>query len=368
MYQICYWRVSGRYFQPEPAMYSTCFYWFPGPLTPSEIQAWPVPQCAKDVRQFLGLVQYLAAFLLRLAEHCSVLTPLMTKEAQKDWPGWMNQHQVAFQNIKDIVLSTECLMMIDHEDMGGWRIFITCDVSDQRTGACLSFGETWEAAWLVAWDSMQLSQAERNYPMHEKEMLAIVQVLKKFHADLLGIHFTIHTDHQMLECFQGQRDLSQQQAWWQEFLAEYNFEIVYVKGEENTVADALSHMPDEGEGFGAVAVTLTVSADPKMSEAIRVGYRSDSFCRRILDNLGSFPWIKLVDGLIYISTRLMVPWVGTLWEDLFQAAYDSLGHFGVEKSYANLCSAYYWPKMRTELEQAYVPGCNAFQWNKGPTQ
>ena len=215
---------------------------------------------------------------------------------------------------------------------------------------------------------MQLSQVERNYPTHEKEMLAIVRALKKFCADLLGTHFTIHTDHRTLECFQGQRDLSWRQAQWQEFLAEYDFEIVYVKGEENTVADALSRMPDEGEGFGAVAATLTVSADPEMSEAIRVGYRSDSFCRRILDNLGSFPWIKLVDGLIYISTRLVVPRVGTLREDLFQAVHDSLGHFGVEKSYANLRSAYYWPKMRTELEQAYIPGCDACQRNKGPTQ
>ena len=36
MYPICYWWVSGRYFQPEPAMYSRCFHWFPGPLAPSE--------------------------------------------------------------------------------------------------------------------------------------------------------------------------------------------------------------------------------------------------------------------------------------------------------------------------------------------
>ena len=35
MYPICYWRVSGRYFQPESAMYSRCFCWFPGPLAPS---------------------------------------------------------------------------------------------------------------------------------------------------------------------------------------------------------------------------------------------------------------------------------------------------------------------------------------------
>lgn len=47
------------------------------------------------------MVQYLALFLPRLAEHRTILTPLTTKEAQKNWPGWTNEHQIAFQNIKD---------------------------------------------------------------------------------------------------------------------------------------------------------------------------------------------------------------------------------------------------------------------------
>jgi hypothetical protein len=165
---------------------------------------------------------------------------------------------------------------------------------------------------------VQLSQAEKNYPTHEKEMLAIVRALKKFRADLLGTHFTVYTDHRTLECFKGQRDLSRRQARWQEFLAEYNFEIKYLKGEENTVADALSHMPEEEEeGVEAVASVLTVSSDPKISGDIRVGYTSDSFCQKILKNRDSFPMVKVVDGFIYISSRLVVLRVGTIREDLF---------------------------------------------------
>ena len=120
-------------------------------------------------------VQYLATFLPRLAEYRTVLTPLTTKEAQKEWPGWSKDHQAAFQHIKDIVLSAECLTTIDHDNMDGRKIFVTCDASDRRTGACLSFGETWETTRPVAWDSVQLSVAEWNYPTHEKEMLAIVR-------------------------------------------------------------------------------------------------------------------------------------------------------------------------------------------------
>ena len=112
---------------------------------------------------------------------------------------------------------------------------------------------------------------------------------------------------------------------------------MYVRGHENTVADMLSCLPDGGEGSsGGIASVLAVSTDPKISEDIRGGYRSDPFCQRILDNLASFPAIKVTDGLIYIRSRLVVPWVGTIQEDLFQAAHDSLGHFRAEKSYANL--------------------------------
>jgi hypothetical protein len=163
----------------------------------------------------------------------------------------------------------------------------------------------------VAWDSVQLSRAERNYPTHEKEMLAIVRALRKFRADSLGTRFTVYTDHRTLECFQGQRDLSRRQARWQEFLAEYDFEIVYVRGEENTVADALSRMPEvmpEGgeESLGTIAAVMTVSTDPKISEAIRIGYKSDSFCQKVLGNLDSFPAAEVVDGLILIGSRLVV--------------------------------------------------------------
>lgn len=135
---------------------------------------WPIPACAKDVRSFLGLVRYLVLFLPNLAEETSRLTPLTTKEAKDDWPGWSKEHQLAFDNIKMIVLGASCLTTIDHDNMGDDHIFVTCDASSCRTGACLSVGKSWELACPVAWDSMQSSGAQRNYPTHECELLAIV--------------------------------------------------------------------------------------------------------------------------------------------------------------------------------------------------
>jgi hypothetical protein len=82
----------------------------------------------------------------------------MTK---KHFPPWTPDHQFVFDNIKKLVVSRECLTVIDHINPGSNKIFVTCDASDWRTGATLSFGPTWETAQPVVFDSMQLKAAER---------------------------------------------------------------------------------------------------------------------------------------------------------------------------------------------------------------
>ena len=73
------------------------------------------------------------------------------------------------------------------------------------TGAILSFGPTWETAQPVAYDSMQFKAAEKNYLIHEKELLGIIQVLKKWWTDLLGSPIYVYTDHKTLENFDTQK-------------------------------------------------------------------------------------------------------------------------------------------------------------------
>ena len=83
------------------------------------------------------------------------------------------------------------------------------------------------------------------YPVHEKELLAIVRALKRWRSDLIGVPFQIYTDHKTLENLHHQKELSHRQARWMEFLSQYDGKIVYVKGNNNSVADALSRLPDD---------------------------------------------------------------------------------------------------------------------------
>ncbi len=93
------------------------------------------------------------------------------------------------------------------------------DASDFHTGTILSWGPTWETAKPVSYNSMQLTGTQLNYPVHEKELLAIIHGLKKWHSDLLGLHIEVFTDHCTPENFEGQKDLSWRQAHWLEVMS-----------------------------------------------------------------------------------------------------------------------------------------------------
>lgn len=339
----------------------------------SRILDWPLPRSSHDVKSFLGLVRYIAQYLPDLAEHTRVLTPLTTKEADLAFPSWTSTHQRAFQGIKDLVVGRKCLTTIDHENPGENLIFVTTDASDWRVGAVLSFGPTWETARPVAFDSCQLIPAETRYPTHEKELLAIVKALKKWRVDLLGAKFVVYTDHRTLENFARQPLLSRRQARWQEFLAQYDFDIRYVKGEENTIADALSRLPAEQpaatmtfDGL-TIAGVLSITADESLLKEIQDGYEVDAFTKKLMLLDESMPGLERRDGLLYLANRLVLPRTSSLRERFFHLAHDSLGHFGGDKSYSALRDSYYWPNMRRDLQDAYIPSCPDCQRNKSPT-
>ncbi|GBE81436.1 reverse transcriptase-RNase H-integrase [Sparassis crispa] len=313
-----------------------------------KILQWPVPKSAMDVHAFLGIVRYISAFLPHLADYTSVLTPLTMKESNQAFLQWTGDHQAAFDAIKALVVSRECLTVIDHDNPGNNRIFITCDVSDWRTGATLSWGTTWESARPIAFDFMQLNSAKKNYPIHEKELLTVICALKKWRADLIGMPMQVYTDHQ--------------------FMAQYDLTIVYIKGEDNTVADALSCLPpctfpDEmpveplpphmlwnTPTTSAVNAVLSIMTDSSVLEFIRREYLTDEFCKKVISNAPSTLGVMNANGLWYIGDCLLIPHIDDL-----------------HKCYTTLRDAYYWPNMRRDLEQSYIPSCAECQRNKSRT-
>ena len=339
------------------------------------IQNWPTPTCAKHVRSFLGLVRYLSAFLPNLATHTSILDELTTKECDKDFPEWTERHRTAFENIKTLIISKACLTTIDPTLMPQYKIYVTTDASDTGSGAVLSFGPTYELSKPVAYDSRAFKGAELNYPVHEKELLAIIRALAKWRTDLLGYTFQVWTDHRTLEHFGTQRDLSRRQARWMEFMSQYDATIHYLPGEKNCAADALSRLPDPP--LRVVASIMSASRVQKIRsrfeledallQDIQTGYENDAFTEKLTRASVGMPNIQKRNGFWFVNDRLFIPKAQGLRETLYRIAHDRLGHFGSQKTYETLQTSYYWPNMRRDLETAYIPSCADCQRNKSST-
>ncbi|KAF1334456.1 reverse transcriptase, partial [Globisporangium splendens] len=194
------------------------------------IDDWPIPQ---NVKQLL-LVQ--------------PLTSLLKKD--NEWE-WSEEHQAAFAEVKKSLREAPVLALADHEK----PFHVVCDASDYAIGP-----------------------AERNYPVHDKELLAMKYALAKFRVYLLGEkQFAIYTDHASLRTAVKTPHLSQRMARWFSFFAEYNFVVHYKPGKSNILADALSRRPDydpKNKSDDTNGATV--------QEEITEGYKQDEACRELI--------------------------------------------------------------------------------------
>jgi len=128
---------------------------------------------------------------------------------------------------------------------------IEADSSDFASGAVLSQQLPREEKWhLVAFYSKSLSPVERNYEIHDKEMLAIIQALEEWRHFLEGARHLVEiwTDHKNLEYFMTAKKLNRRQAWWSLYLARFDFKLVHRPGRSMGKPDALSRRPDHSKG------------------------------------------------------------------------------------------------------------------------
>ncbi|GAA5994209.1 hypothetical protein JCM11641_002880 [Rhodosporidiobolus odoratus] len=331
---------------------------------------WTTPTTVKQLRGFLGLVQYMRKFIVGLAQHTALLTPL-TQKALGDITGlWGEKEQRAFEEIRRVVTSLPVLRPVDHSE-GAEPIWIMTDASNVGVGAVLLQGADWKTAHPCSYYSRQYIPAERNYPTHEQEILAIVAALKAWRIELLGEKLTVLTDHDTLRHFRTQPDLSKRQARWSETLADYDFETIYVPGERNTVADGLSRFPcaeDQKEPGLAVMGVSEVSLSKAVLDSIRVGYTKDSECERMAAVGKTSTLFREEEGLLYTDDgRLVVPMHAKLRETLRHDAHDAAGHLGALKTYEALSRSFYWPGMSREVKR-YCKSCDLCQRMKADTQ
>ncbi|GJP30377.1 hypothetical protein CLOM_g962, partial [Closterium sp. NIES-68] len=317
------------------------------------IQEWQPPTNLQQLQSFLGFVNYVRRFIPNMAGLTGPLTDLLQKGTFYEWG---EKQQAAFEALKNLLMSPPVLRIADPE-----RPFeVITDASDIAIGAVLmqDFGNGLQP---ITYESRKMQSAERNYPVHDKEMLAIVHAFKIWRCYLTGADVTVRTDHKSLQYLRAQPNLNPRQIRWLDYLeSNFTYKITYKKG-ANNIADALSRPSAQ------LVAVLVAQSNPLLSGLFTHGYSTDPF----FVNDGHLP-VTTRKGVYYLRSgtdRIWVPSYRLLRELLIQEVHDSnlSGHFGVDKTLKALQRFYYWPDMVTGV-QRYVAACPICQRMKSSHQ
>jgi len=175
---------------------------------------WLTPNCVKDMQKFLGLANYYCQFIEGFAAVARPLHDMVKKDKRWDWT---ERQEKTFKELKEQFTKELVLAAPDIDK----KMRMEVNALDYTTGGVLLM-ECEDGLWrLVAFLSKSLNETERNYEIHDKEMLVIVRRLEAWRHLLEGAQFKfkIWTDHKNLEYFMKVQKLNWKQARWALYLS-----------------------------------------------------------------------------------------------------------------------------------------------------
>jgi hypothetical protein len=360
---------------------------------------WPRPTSVKEVQQLLGLWNFYRRFVPGYAAIVAPITDLLRGKS-KDIQ-WLEAKEAAFLKIT-ILFTSGKTPILRHYDPNRPAL-VEIDASDFAIAGILS--QTFQDGKLhpVSFISRKLSQAELNYDVFDKEMLAIVFSLRKWRYFLQGAEHKsiVYSDQNNLTYFKTAVSLNRRQARWAEELQSYNFVLFYRKGSSNQKADTLSRCPaftsreggttaagqqtllrkeqwveigamqiDDNDReqieIGALAIEqLLPEAQERIKEKALLDEEYISICKQLSSRGIGDVHYEIKDNLLCWKNRLYVP--KGLRKRIMESAHNSkvAGHFGRERTMELLTRNFYWPNMENDV-RGYCNECDNCQRMKAP--
>ena len=193
------------------------------------------PNTHKEMKSFLGLVNYFRDHLDHVGEPLAILHKMVNNYHPRHKLAWTDKEETAFNAVKDKVNTCPKLFFMDEHS----PIHLHTDASDYGIGAFL-FQQRENTRVPIAFVSKSLSEQQQRWSTYEKECYAIIYAINKLDYLLRDKHFNLKTDHKNLTYMNT--STSAKVLRWKLFLQEFNFNLKYIKGSENGEADALSRI------------------------------------------------------------------------------------------------------------------------------
>ena len=338
----------------------------------------PEPRNVAELRSFLGLVNYYHRFIQNLS---TVLAPLYELLQKGNRWVWGRRQEMAFEESKQLLASTRVLLHYDPR----LPLILSCDASPYGVGAVLSHCMKDGSERPVGFASRTLSVAEKKYAHIEKEALAAVFGVVRFHKYLYGREFLLQTDHKPLLGLLKEDHLISPMASgriqrWALTLANYQYRLQFLPGVRIPHADGLSRLPltrAPTETPVPEEVVLSISRlneTPVTSRKVREWTARDPILAQILqfvlqgwpDQVGDelAPYyrrkqeLSVQQGVLLWGSRSVIPPQGreTLLEELHRS------HPGIVRMKMLARSYFWWPSLDQEVEMK-VRDCISCQTN-----
>ena len=336
----------------------------------------PPPSNLKELRQFIGMVNYLGRYLPNLATALKPMTDLLKKDMS--W-AWHESQQKSFETVKELITSTPVLAYYDQLK----KTVVSADASSYGLGAVLLQDDK-----PVAFASRTLSPAERHYAQIEKECLASVWACEKFYRYLMGLEsFVVMTDHKPLVPLMNKKSLDDCPLRCQRLLMrlmKFNAKAEYHPGKLLFVADTLSRQPlkvieeavlEQDIKFYTEGVKAHWPASDKRLCEIANATKDDSqlatVCSYVRNGWPEYQRdisydakefyqhrseLSCLDGMLLKGTKLVIPKM--LRSDILERIHS--GHQGINKCRTRASEAVWWPKINDDIERI-VQSCELCQ-------
>lgn len=255
----------------------------PTPEKIAAIKRAPMPTNVQQLRSFLGLLNYYRKFLPNLAAILQPLNDLLQKDKKWSWSAACTE---AVNTAKELLTTSNLLTHYDPAK----PIKMAADASQYGLGAVISHVFPNGEERPIAFALRSLSRSEKNYSQIDKEALALVYGVQKFHTYLYGRHFTLITNYKPLTTILGPKKgvsaVAAARLRWALLLAAYNYSIEFRSTTAHGNADALSRLPLPKEGSRAPSETRLcnlrkLEALPVTSQQIKVAMQQDPVLSKI---------------------------------------------------------------------------------------
>lgn len=348
----------------------------------------PEPTSIANVQTLLGMVTYTCKFLPHLSEVTEPLRYLIKESHQDGFKFHFDEaHREAVQKLKKMMSNAPVLKYYSPKE----PLTMSGDASQSGLGAVLL-----QDGRPIAYGSKALTDTEKNYSQMEKEMLAIVFGMKKFHTYVYGRNdLTVETDHLPLVRIMD-KPLQQVPLRLQKMrmaLQHYQFRIVGKSGKDIPVADALSRafLPEtetkllnevNHANVYAVEVRGLTAFSTSRQEELKEKTKNDKTMQEVLKTIKRGwpsernqvkPEVKAywdsrdelaeIDGILFKGDRAVIP--KDMQADILKIIHKS--HLGMVKCKQLARDIVFWPGMNSQIEDV-ISKCQECQENKKQQQ